>query len=86
MTGLKKLIRQRDELDERIRHLQAGRPTIKPFIEWTIVLNNLELDTKHIHETGRPLKDHEHYVYEALIEAVYGNKYWDWYNALVTGE
>lgn len=31
-------------------------------------------------EGGYPSKDHEHYIYEAAMEAVYGESIWKWWN------
>jgi hypothetical protein len=40
----------------------------------------VERNTAEVEEKGYEDDDFQHYVYEAAMEAVYGQGYWAWFN------
>lgn len=60
---------------------RKGAPKIKSDINWNGVIELLEDHVKRIVEEGTPDEDDAHYMYEEVVDAVYGSKaFWDWYN------
>jgi hypothetical protein len=56
--------------------------------DWTRLLEIIVENTKQIAEEARQGdycddNDSKHYIYEAAIEAVYGENYWKWLNKIV---
>jgi len=47
---------------------------------WTDVYNLCVKNVQSVAEDGRELKDIDHYVFEAAMQAVYGPDIWKWYN------
>jgi len=71
----------RKELTRREEESSAAAPLEK--IDWQPVIDLVidGVDTMR-NECYEP-KDFEHYVYEAVMEAVYGKDVWKWYNDLL---
>ena len=64
-------------LEEKIEAI-GNPPTIMEDIGWQTVLENCENMVKNAAECGSEGKDAQHYLYEAVMQAVYGDGYWDW--------
>ena len=64
-------------LDEKIEAI-GNPPTIVEDIDWQTVLEDCEHMVQSACDFGSEGKDAQHYLYEAVMQAVYGDGYWDW--------
>ncbi len=83
MTKLEELKREKELIEVKIKRLENGRPIHKDMMDFVSIYEFTEENIDNIVETGRPLKDFEHCLYEVVIEAIYGKDYWNWYREIV---
>jgi hypothetical protein len=70
-----------DELQAEIKRRQEQKPPeVKANINWYFVIKTVQESLQKLAETGQESKDFEHWVFEAVIEAMYGASIWKWYN------
>ncbi len=71
----------RGEVGRREKIRNAPPPPLEE-IDWSIV-KNLALDYISIIERNTKAGDIKHYVFEAVIQAVYGKDVWEWVNKIL---
>lgn len=59
---------------------ELERPEENTNPDWTTVKKYIKAGMDHLEREGGEDKDFEHYVFEAVMEAMYGPDVWDWYN------
>jgi hypothetical protein len=67
-----------EELKEELerRELSKNKPTQNPNPDWSVVKENAEYYVNGLIEEGRPPKDMEHYIFESVINTLYGRNVW----------
>ena len=70
-----------EELDDRERNRSVPQPLEKP--DYSNVFASAVEYITDLSETGCESKDCEHYMYEMVMEAVYGDKIWDYINEIL---
>ena len=65
---------------QRRQKINLERPKINPNPDLTALKSLTEETINNIIETGFPGKDHRHFIYEKVMEALYGSQVWDWLN------
>lgn len=68
---------------EKDREEKQRQPIDRSKVDWTDVYETVVYGVTKLIDEGCEPKDHEHYIYEAAMEAVYGKDVWSWYNKLV---
>jgi hypothetical protein len=71
---LKQAVKDREEA-ERL----AAKPKPLDNIDWSRVIAGAQEEADCISEHGYDPKDSEHWIYEEVMKAVFGNDYFDWY-------
>ncbi len=74
-----------EELQEEIERRKKVNRCPLPLLQDEVAENLLKLKQAAIedvenHFKGKDDDDSDHYMWEAVIEAVYGKKIWDWWN------
>ena len=64
-------------LEETIEAI-GSPPVAAQDVDWVQVLEFAADIVKNAADIGHEGKDAEHYLYEAVMQAVYGDGYWDW--------
>lgn len=84
MSQLEKLQKQKVEIENKIKNLEkiGGRPVRQDSINWKPVLELAESYVHDLDEEGYVDDDMEHYIKEAVLEAVFGEDVWKWINSL----
>ena len=65
---------------ERRKRAKGPKPLDNP--DFSGLTRMVLKETEYLVKNGYPSKDFEHYVYESVMEAVYGGTYWKWRNNL----
>lgn len=61
---------------------QAAKPRVQEQIDWSRVLHEAQGIVDDCFENGAPCDiDYGEYIFEAVMEAIYGPKFFDWWNA-----
>jgi len=66
---------------ERRQTLRSQRPKPLPNPDLTDLIKVLEEGITVRSARGDYPKDHDHWIYEAAVRAIYGEAYWDWAKA-----
>lgn len=72
-----------DELKEEIKRREKEKkcPTPRSISDWTIVEKIVKEYVQSVNSDDYcDDNNYDHYIAEAAIEAVYGEKFWEWYN------
>jgi len=68
-----------EELEEELRQREARKsiPVENPHPDWSIVKTSAKEYINGLAENGRSPRDIEHYIFESVIEALYGQEVWE---------
>ena len=58
----------------------VARPPLLPRPDFTKLVANVERTMVEIEEGEHPRDDHPQYVFEGVMTALYGDKFWPWWN------
>jgi anti-sigma regulatory factor (Ser/Thr protein kinase) len=67
------------ELNQRER--QQSKPTQLPHPDWSVVKTNAEEYLEYLVEHGRADEDADHYIFESVMDALYGSDIWQFINS-----
>lgn len=72
-----------EELEAELKSRKEKRPLSKALgnINWSPVLNYVVEGIESVDKGHGVPKDFEHYIMEAVLEAVYGKSIWKWWNS-----
>lgn len=80
MSKIKDLEKQKEKIEKQIEKIRVGeKPKKLEKIDWSKVIQYCVEYIDEVEENGGD-DDSEHYLYEVVIEAVFGEKVWDWIN------
>lgn len=63
-----------EEMQNEIKRRLNNKPQLLKDPRWNEVVNMVERDI-----INHPIKDYEHYLFETVMEAMYGVDFWDWW-------
>ena len=74
-----KELRDAGEIDDLNKLKKKDKPKRRMDIDWSDVISQCEDHIALLYSGGyHPDDDGEHYLYEAVMEAVFGEDIWDW--------
>jgi len=59
------------------------KPKKKTKIDFNPVIDICEENINKLHKDGYMIKDIEHWIYEAVLESVYGKDIWKWIDSVM---
>jgi hypothetical protein len=80
--GDKKFLSQfsTEELEKEIALRKLTKPNRASEIDWSPIISLVEDQMTRIEKGEGGLKDFEHWLFEAVMEAMYGDTIWQWWN------
>lgn len=64
---------------EKRKNVKIYSPKIKSDIDYSRIISETESHVGRVLE-GTAREDDDHYIYETVMETIYGKEYWEWHN------
>lgn len=68
-----------EELEEEIERRNSP-PPVEKMVDTSKIRDKAAVYLNDIHKYGRPAKDAEYFIFEAVMVAFYGSDVWTWIN------